>query len=483
MENKKDTRDYRKRTKTSITPAQLLELGKLPPQAVDLEEAVLGACMLDREHLEEVMGILKPESFYKNQHILIFDAIQRLFMRQESVDVLTVTQELKAQKELDNAGGAFYVTSLTNRVASSANLIQHSFIIKQQYIRREFIRVSTTVLQDAYDDSIDVLELVEKAEEAFTLINEQVVTDTTQSMAQVLSNSVKEIENAIEHKGLTGIASGYPELDAILHGWQKKKGYVLAARPGSGKSTLMLNCAFSAVDISKAPVLIFSFEMDNIELGKKVLAAEAAVSYKDINRGRIDADQLKHIRDKSYQFGRMPIYFEDRASLSISQVKLIARKYKRKYGVKLIIIDYLQKVRGSKNYRGNREQEVSEISNEIKIMAKSLNLPVIALSQLGRSVEERKDKVPILADLRESGAIEQDADVVLFIFRPIIHGIKEDAQGNNIENMAKIIVAKHRGGTLGEVKLRFDGDRSKFISNETQTEMPLTPLTSSESPV
>lgn len=461
-----DNRDTRKRTRTTITPAQLLELGKLPPQCCDIESVLLGGILLDQEALEEVIPLLKPESFYKDAHKHIYEAIVSLHDKMQTADILTVVKELKRNGNLELVGGAYFITTLTDRIGSGANAQHHAMLIKEAYVKRELIRMATEVLQEAYQDTTDTFELIEKFETSFSAVNEQMLVDTTQTMKQVMETSIQEIEAEIGNKGLTGVSSGFIGLDRLTHGYQKKNLVIIAARPSVGKSTFMLNSAINAYHYDRTSTLIFSLEMNATELGKKILSTETDISYLNISRSKIDPDEFNAIKEKANKVGAMPIYIEDRGSLTINQIKSISRKYVRKLGVKQIMIDYLQKVKGSGKIT-TREQEVSMVTTELKNMAKSLNVPVIALCMLGRSVEESKDKIPTLAALRESGQIEAEADLVILMWRPAAHKIFKDAQGNDVSALAKLIIAKHRGGSLGDVKLKFVGSKSKFITDES----------------
>lgn len=462
--NSSDTRRINKKTTNSIG---LMQLGKIPPQSVDLEEAVLGAIMLDNEALYSVAPILKDEMFYKEAHQRIFKAINTLFQRNEIPDILTVTQELKRNGDLEIAGGAYYVTTLTNRIASSSNVQVHARIVMEKFLQRELIRISTETLQQSYEDTSDVFELIENNEKALGLINDNIISDKAQTASEVMDASLVHIIDAKKNDGLTGIASGIYQLDLITHGWQKGKLYILAARPGCGKSSAMLNFAVNSYTHSKAKSLIFSLEMNNEELGVKIISSISGVSHYALSRGTANQFDMDKVMNISNEIRRYPIFFDDRVGLTINQLKTIARKYKRKEKIDIIFIDYMQLIKGSKTNQKFREQEIAEVSIGCKNLSKELNIPIVALAQLSREVDKRVDKKPQLSDLRESGSLEMDADVVIFIYRPAVYGIEEDGDGNDIKNKAKLIIAKHRAGRLGEVNVNFNGDISKFSDEDT----------------
>ncbi|MBI3502247.1 MAG: replicative DNA helicase [Bacteroidetes bacterium] len=460
---RKDTRDTRKRTKTAITPAQLLELGKLPPQAVDLEEAVLGALMLDKDALSNVIDILKPEAFYKEAHQHIFSAIVNLFSKSEPVDILTVTQELKKTGELEIAGGAFYVTQLTNRVASAANVEMHARIVLEKFLQRELIRISTDTLQHAYEDSSDVFELLNKAEQNLFSISQTNIRRDFEEIRPLLLKTIQQIEGAKDQK-LSGVQSGFTRIDAITGGWQKSDLIILAARPGTGKSAFIGTIARNAAVDFQKPAAIFSLEMTSIQLVSRLIAAETELPADKLRKGELRDDEFHQLNAKIGKLTTAPIYIDDTPALSIFEFRAKARRLKAQHDVALIIVDYLQLMVSGQEGKFSREQEVSNISRSLKAIAKELNIPIIALSQMSRAVEQRGGtKRPQLSDLRESGAIEQDADLVMFIYRPDMVGITVDENGNSTEGMAEIIIAKHRNGRVGSENLLFISQFAKFI--------------------
>lgn len=469
MDRSKDTRDTRKRTKTTITPAQLLELGKLPPQAVDLEEAVLGALMLDKDALTNVVSILKPEAFYKEAHQRIFFAVQSLFSKSEPVDILTVTQELKKTGELEIAGGAFYVTQLTNRVASAANIEMHARIVLEKFLQRELIRISTDTLQHAFEDSSDVFDLLNKAEQNLFSISQTNIRRDFEHVRPLLGETIKQIELARDQK-FGGVPTGFTRLDAITGGWQKSDLIILAARPGTGKSAFVVSVARNAAVDFQKPVAIFSLEMTSIQLVSRLIASETELPADKLRKGELRDDEFHQLNAKIGKLTTAPIFIDDTPALSIFEFRAKARRLKAQHGVSLIIVDYLQLMVSGQEGKGSREQEVSTISRSLKAIAKELDVPIIALSQLSRAVEQRGgSKRPQLSDLRESGAIEQDADLVMFIYRPDMAGITVDENGNSTEGMAEIIIAKHRNGRVGSENLIFISQFAKFVEPSGST--------------
>ena len=461
-----DKKDVRKRLSTVNN--QLHEMGKLPPQAIELEQAVLGALMLEKDALTAVIDILQPKSFYRDDHQRIFNAIQSLFQRSEPVDILTVTNELKKTGELDLVGGPYYITQLTNRVASAANVEFHARIISEKYILRELIRTSTETIKQAYEDSTDVFELMDKAEQNLFSIVEGNIRKNYDKMSTLISQALKQIENAKNQQtGVTGVPSGFTELDRLTSGWQPSDLLILAARPGMGKTAFVLSIARNAaVDFNKG-VAVFSLEMSSLQLVQRLIAAESELSGEKLRKGNLEEYEYHQLNAKIGKLAEAPIFIDDTPGLSIFELRAKARRLKEQHNIQMIIIDYLQLMTAGGDNKGNREQEISTISRSLKSLAKELSVPVIALSQLSRAVETRGgDKRPQLSDLRESGAIEQDADMVMFIYRPEYYGITEDAEGNFVGGQAQVIVAKHRHGSLKDVPLKFIAHLAKFADLE-----------------
>ncbi len=459
----------RRRVNKPNNGAPLMDIGKMPPQAVDLEEAVLGAIMLERDALINVIDILKPESFYKDANARIFNAIQSLANRTEPVDILTVTQELKKTGELEIVGGAYYITQLTNRVASAANAEFHAHIVVQKFIQRELIRVSTDTIRDSYEEGSDVFELLDKAEKNLFAIADGNIRKDFDKMSTLIKQAIEQIEKAKNSEdGLSGIQSGLTSLDRLTSGWQRSDLVIIAARPAMGKTALVLTMARNAAVDFGHPVAVFSLEMSSLQLVTRLIASETELPSEKLKKGTLEDYEFAQLNDKIKKISEAPIFIDDTAGLSIFELRAKARRLKEKQGIELIIIDYLQLMVGSGEGKGgNREQEISFISRSLKGLAKELNVPIIALSQLSRAVETRGgDKRPVLSDLRESGAIEQDADMVIFIHRPEYYNVTQDAEGNDTRNVAELIVAKHRNGPVDSVRTKFISHLTKFMDFE-----------------
>lgn len=439
--------------------------GKLQPQAVELEEAVLGAMLLEKESLSLVIDTLSPESFYKEQNGRIFSAIQRLFNASEPVDILTVTQELKRSGELELVGGSFYVSSLTNRIASSANVEFHARIVAQKFLQRELIRISTETIKSAYEDSTDVFELLDQTTQNIFQVLDSNVRKQGDKMVNLIAKAIEEIEAAAaQTDGLIGVPSGFTALDRITGGWQKSDLLILAARPGMGKTAFVVSMAKNAAVEFNKPVAIFSLEMSSIQLVKRLISSETEITQDKILKGNLDNHEFVQLNERIKKLSVAPLFIDDTPALSIFELRAKARRLKENENIQLIIIDYLQLMSGGPDSKGNREQEISNISRGLKSLAKELEIPIIALSQLSRQVENRPggSKRPQLSDLRESGAIEQDADMVMFIYRPEYYGLEVDENNEPTKGRAEIIIAKNRHGALETVKLRFVGQYAKF---------------------
>jgi len=464
--SQKKTDNWRK--SAAKPPIQNNELGKIPPQATDLEEAVLGALMLEREAVNEVIDILKPESFYKESHQKIFEAIHDLFQRSEPIDILTVTAELRKKSELEIVGGAYYISFLTNRVASSANIQFHARIISQKHILRELIRISSDTIREAYEESTDVFDLLDKAERDLFTVAQGNIRKEYDTMSDVIKQAIENIEAAKKNvDGVSGVPSGFHALDRITSGWQKSDMIIIAARPGMGKTAFVISMARNiAVDFN-LPVAIFSLEMSSIQLVNRLISSETGIKGEKIRKGNLEDHEFTQLHTRIKKLSTAPIFIDDTPSLSVFELRAKARRLKSKHDIQMIIVDYLQLMTAGSD-KGNREQEISTISRSIKTIAKELNIPIIALSQLSRAVETRGgDKKPMLSDLRESGAIEQDADIVSFIYRPEYYDLDQDEEGNSLLGIGQVIIAKHRNGALDTVSLKFVKDFAKFENLET----------------
>ncbi len=441
--------------------------GKVQPQALPLEEAVLGALMLDKDALPIVLDIIRADSFYSDAHQMIYRAMLRLFEKTQPVDLLTVTEELKKGGELDKIGGPFYLVELTNRVASAANIEYHARIIAQKFIQRELIRVSTKVIKDAYEDTTDVFQLLDEAEQGLFSITEQNLSRGFESMSSLASRALKQLEELSQkEEGLTGVPTGFVDLDRLTSGWQSSDLIILAARPGMGKTAFTLALARNAaVDFGKG-VALFSLEMSNLQLVQRLISMEAEIPGSKLRNGQLEDYEWQQLQSAIEKMSDVPIYIDDTPGLNVFELRAKCRRLKMQHDIQMIVIDYLQLMTGGPEGAkggGNREQEISAISRALKGLAKELSVPVIALSQLSRAVETRGgNKRPMLSDLRESGAIEQDADIVSFIYRPEYYSILEDEEGQSLKGVAEIIVAKHRNGALKTVKLKFIDHFAKF---------------------
>jgi replicative DNA helicase len=446
--------------------------GKVQPQATSLEEAVLGALMLDKDALPIVIDIVRPESFYTEGHQSIYKAMLYLFEKSQPIDLLTVTEQIKKQGDLEKIGGPYYLVELTNRVASSANIEYHARIISQKHIQRELIRVSTEVIRDAYEDTTDVFDLLDKAEQGLFKITEQNLSRTYESMSTLMTKAVKQLEElSKQEEGLTGVPTGFPALDRLTSGWQPSDLIIVAARPGMGKTSFTLALARNAALKFNKPVAFFSLEMSNLQLVQRLISLEAEISGSKLRSGKLEDYEWQQLHTSIENMSDMKIFIDDTPGINIFELRAKCRRLKMQHDIQMVMIDYLQLMTaGSSDSKGNREQEISMISRSLKGLAKELNIPVIALSQLSRAVETRGGtKRPQLSDLRESGAIEQDADIVSFIYRPEYYDILEDEEGNPLKGVGEIIVAKHRNGATDTVKLKFIPEYAKFTNFEDNT--------------
>ena len=448
-----------------------LEKGKLPPQALDLEEAVLGAMMIDKKGVDEVIDILQSEAFYKDAHKHIFEAIFQLFTDSQPIDLLTVSSQLKKNAKLDLAGGDFYLIQLTQKVSSSAHIEFHSRIILQKYIQRSLIRISSEIIEESYDETTDVFDLLDKAESKLYEVTQGNIKRSSETAQSLVIQAKKRIEEIANKEGLSGIATGFEKLDKVTSGWQPSDLVIIAARPGMGKTAFVLSMARNiAIDFGH-PVALFSLEMSSVQLITRLISSETGLSSEKLRTGKLEKHEWEQLSVKVKDLEKAPLFIDDSPSLSIFDLRAKARRLASQHGIKLIIVDYLQLMTAGGNGKGggNREQEISTISRNLKALAKELEVPVIALSQLSRAVETRgSSKRPLLSDLRESGAIEQDADIVSFIYRPEYYKIEEwdDEDASPTAGQAEFIIAKHRNGSLENIRLKFIGNLGKFDNLE-----------------
>ena len=459
------SKQARKRTRPTHEPEIIGEFGKLPPQETSMEEAVLGAIMLERDAYNEVCEILKPEAFYDPANQKIYEAIQTLAANGKPIDMLTVTEQLRFNKTLEEVGGAIRISELTGLVSSAANAEFHARIVAQKYLARELISYSSQVQSLAFDESIDVYDLMQEAEGKLFEISKRDVIP----IENAVQEAIKKIEEAANRpEGMSGLQSGFHKLDRLTSGWQNSDLIIIAARPAMGKTAFVLSMAKNMAVDYNYPVAVFSLEMSSLQLVNRLISNVCSLESEKIRNGQLNQPEWENLMTRTRSLSTAPLYIDDTPSLSIFELRTKARRLVREHGVKIIIIDYLQLMNATGMKFGSREQEVSTISRNLKQLAKELNIPIIALSQLNRSVETRvaDDKLgkrPQLSDLRESGAIEQDADIVCFIHRPEMQTKSAvDAEGNDIRGKTEFIVAKHRSGATDDIILHFEKRFARF---------------------
>lgn len=453
-------------------PAPTDDYGHLQPQAPELEQAVLGALMIEKDAYFQVSEILRPESFYEHRHQLIYQAVQRLNVEEKPVDILTVTEHLRSINKLEEAGGPYYITQLSGLVASSAHIAYHARIIAQKALARELISYTSGIQSKAFDATEDVDELMQEAEgKLFELSQQNMKKDYTQ-IDPVIKDAYDMLQKAAARTdGLSGIASGFRQLDKMTSGWQNSDLVILAARPAMGKTAFALSMAKNIAVDQKIPIALFSLEMSNVQLVNRLIVNVCEIEGEKIKSGQLAPYEWGQLDYKIKELYGAPLFVDDTPSLSVFELRTKARRLVREHGVRVIMIDYLQLMNASGMSFGSRQEEVSTISRSLKGLAKELNIPILALSQLNRGVESREgnDKRPQLSDLRESGAIEQDADMVVFIHRPEYYHLYTDDKGNDLRGKAEIIIAKHRNGAVGDVLLTFKGQYARFQNPEDDT--------------
>ena len=445
-------------------------VGTVPPQAVELEEAVLGALMLERDSIIAVQEYITADTFYTEEHRIIYKAIETLSAELKPIDLYTVTEQLKVRKELKKVGGAAYLAQLTQKVGSAANVEFHAKIIAQKYVQRELIRSATEIQRRSYDEDQDVTDLIGYAESEIFKVAEGHVKRSVQNAKDILAKALAQIEEASKNSSaFNGVPSGFMALDRVTMGWQPSDLIIIAARPSMGKTAFVLSMARNMAIEHQAPVAFFSLEMSAVQLMMRLIVAETGLYSNDIKSGKLTPEQWRHLESATKPLGTAPLFIDDTPALSVFEFRSKARRLKIHNDIKIIVIDYLQLMTGNQDSKsnGNREQEVAFISRTLKAIAKELNVPMIALSQLSRATEQRGgSKRPQLSDLRESGAIEQDADIVAFIHRPEYYGMTTDENGLPTAGLAEIILAKHRNGAVCDVKLRFLKDQARFADME-----------------
>ena len=446
------------------TPTSQID-GKLQPQALELEKAVLGALMIDNESLSDAIDSLQAEYFYAPKHQKIFEAIVNLFNNTQPVDILTVSEELKRMEKFKEIGGLAYISELTNNVSSSSNTEFHARIIAEKFIKRSLINISRKISNDAFDDSVDIFDLLNDAEANLFTVTEGTLRKSYDKMSSLIKGALENIETLRNKEdGLSGVPSGFTNVDRVTSGWQKSDLVIVAARPGMGKTAFALTMARNIAVDHNTPIGFFSLEMSSEQLVNRLIASEAELGASKLRKGDLADHEMVQLHEKIKHLSEAPIFIDDTPGLSIFELRAKARRLVKNHGVGIIMIDYLQLMTAG-GTGGNREQEISTISRSLKGIAKELKIPVIALSQVNRGVESRTgvgSKRPMLSDLRESGAIEQDADIVTFIYRPEYYKIYEWDNGDDSRGQGELIIAKHRNGSLNNVRLKFTGEFAKF---------------------
>lgn len=453
-----------RKSKKTKSDEDLLLGGRIPPQAVDVERYILGAILLDKEAVAIALEEIEETHFYRDAHRRIFNAMLSLYKRNEPIDLITLAEELQKLEALEEVGGAHYLAELASMVPSAANIEHHLKIVKEKGVLRRLIHACTDILREAYDSQSEVESVLSKAQQdIFDILKDQ-KQRTYQSINVVLNETFAEIERLhhLDHTGIIGVPSGYVDLDNLTAGFQKGDLIILAGRPSMGKTAFGLNIARNAAVEANVPIGVFSLEMSAMQLVQRLLCAESEIDSQRLRTGRLRENEWPKLSRFAGRLAESPIFIDDTAGLDILKLSARARRMSLEKDVGLIIVDYLQLMEAPKGF-DNRQQEISYISRSLKALAKQLDVPVIALSQLSRAVEARPDKRPMLSDLRESGAIEQDADLVMFVYREEFY-VKDhtDPRFAEVENKAEIIVGKHRNGAVGTVHLTFRKQFAKF---------------------
>ncbi|MCT4665408.1 MAG: replicative DNA helicase [Flavobacteriales bacterium] len=467
LEKKSNNISYQQQL--DATDFQLVK-GKLPPQALEMEKAVLGAIMIDKEALNEVVDILRSEAFYDQKHQIIYETITELFGDSQPIDILTISESIRKKGEIDTVGGEIYLMDLTQKVTSSAHIEYHARIILQKYLQRRLIHISSEIITDAFDEKTDVIELLDTAESKLYEVANGNIKKSFESAQDLVRQAIKKIAEIANQEGLSGVPTGFLKLDKLTAGWQPSDLIILAARPGMGKTAFVLSMARNMAVDRHFGIAFFSLEMSSVQLITRLISAETGLTSEKLRKGNLEDHEWQQLMTKVKALEKAPIFIDDTPGISIFDLRAKCRRLVSQHDVRIIIIDYLQLMTaGGKG--GNREQEISTISRSLKGIAKELNVPVIALSQLSRAVETRTgSKRPLLSDLRESGAIEQDADIVSFIYRPEYYkqDTWDDDEGTSCIGQAEFIVAKHRNGGLENIRLKFEGQFAKFDNLEEE---------------
>jgi len=442
-----------------------------PPQSVDVEASLLGAVLIDPDAIVQVADIVRPIDFYDERHRIIYEGALRLYEQQSPIDVLTLSEELKSEGVIKEVGGGAYLTQLTNTVPTAANAEQYASIVATKSIRRRLISASNEIAQIGHDEKRTIAELVEEAEAKLFEVSQRHVGNDISSMEMILADSFDRLDSLHKDKGtIRGVSTGFKDLDGKLAGFQKSDLIILAARPSMGKTAMALNLAQNVAIKADKPVLLFSLEMSKEQLVDRMLASEAGVNSWNLRTGNLSDSDFEKIGHAMGSLSEAQMYIDDTPGLTVSDMRTKARREAHKRELGLVIVDYLQLMSGGSKFRGdgNRVQEISEISRGIKSIARELNVPVIALSQLSRSVESRSPQIPQLSDLRESGSIEQDADVVMFLYRDDYYNPDTSEKPNILD----IFISKHRNGPTGRVEIYFDRERQKMLNLDTKHAPP-----------
>ncbi len=435
---------------------------KIPPQNTDAEMSLLGAILIDEDVLADVTEEILSRDFYDKRHLTIYEAMLRLFEHRKPVDLLTLTDELKKKKQLDEIGGSAYLTELTNYVPTAAHARSYAEIVSQKAIRRRLIKASGDISELGYNEDRSIAELLEKAEADLFAVSDQNVKQDLTSLETIMLENFDRLEELHKNKGqLRGMKTGYRDLDNMTAGLQRSDLIILAARPAMGKTTLVTNLAYNVATLNKQSVLFFSLEMSKEQLIDRMLSDVSGVDAWKIRTGNLSDEDFAKLSEASGEMAEAPLFIDDTPGATVLEMRTKARRAAHSAPLGLVIVDYLQLMQANVTRSdGNRVQEVSEISRGLKLLARELNVPVIALSQLSRSVESRNPQIPMLADLRESGSIEQDADIVTFIYRPGYYN-PDDPE---LKNITELHIAKHRNGPVGKVELYFHPERLRFMS-------------------
>lgn len=437
--------------------------GRVPPQDIVAEKSLLGAVMIDENVLPEVITVIKPTDFYEENHRLIFEAMQNLYDAHKPIDLLTLTNELKSLKKLKQIGGAAYLTELSNFVPAASHAKAYADIVNKASTQRRLIKAGTEIINKAYEDGAEINELVGKAEQELFEVSDNVVRSDYRPMGELLDDAFERIETLQKNKGaLRGLKTGFRDIDKKTAGFQKGDLIIVGARPAMGKTTFAQNLAYNIASINKKGVLFFSMEMAANEIIERMISDVSGVNNWNIRTGNVSDDEFAKIGDAMAEMNEIPIYIDDTSSMTIMELRNKARRAMHDHDIGIVIVDYLQLISGSDRYAGNRVQEVTEISRGLKILARELNIPVVALAQLSRNVTGRDNPRPVLSDLRESGSIEQDADLVMFLHRPDYY--KQNDDNYEETHITELLIAKHRHGEVGKIELYFHPELLRFMS-------------------